>query len=307
MSFGIAAAVVGAVGAGLSVYSAYKEGQAAKKAAKQRAAGVQGLETVDLEELKKLVEDTDLERYRRAFSAQAEIDPEFAKLRQEGAKSLLEILASDKEAAKAYSPALAGLIEKTANDRDRELLINQLTARAQQHLAEGAKLPADIQAELVRAGLERAGTSGFSVEGRGAGGVSIRQLLGTAGLQLQAAREQAAASLAQTASVLRQGQTSALQSLLALDQQLRQARGQLAGAALTAGSSALPSIGLTGGQLGDVYLANQELLNKKTLALADAKAAQTLASGQMFSGLLGSITGGLGSLIGILKGGTGEK
>lgn len=298
MSFG--AIAIGAIaGTGLAVASSIMESKAQAKAARTRASGIAAVEEVDIDELKKLVEDTDLERYRKAFAAQAEIDPEFAKLRSEGAKQLLRVLSQDEEAARQYSPAIADLLKEVTSDERLSEIVDMLYSRARQHLQEGARLPDDVQAEFVKAGLERAGGAGLNLDGRGATGSVVRQLLGTAGLQLQAQREQQALSAASTASELQNRRLAALQNLLSLDQSLRQARFGAAQTATALGTSALPSIGLSGADVGNVFLQNQQLANWRTVALADARAAEQLAKGSVVPSILGAVSSGLGQLVGI--------
>lgn len=131
----------------------------------------------------------------------------------------------------------------------------QLVDAALKELSAGATLPPDVQAELVKAGLEKSGMVTGSASPKGFGGQMIRQLIGQAGLQLQQQRQERATNLLTGAQNLEQSRQQLLTQLFPnlANTQLN----TLAGTqnVLTQSNQLMAPAGLTGNDVANLWLA----------------------------------------------------
>jgi len=206
-----------------------------------------------------------------------------------------------------------------------------LIQAAMGQLNAGATLPPDVQAELVKAGLENAGMVTQNASGQGAGGQILRTILGTAGINLQQQRQTQAANLLGAAQALDTQKKQTATGLIGAAQNLEQSRAsilqnlfpnlsnvQLANLAGTQGvlgtsNSMLPNGGLSGSDVANLWLARVGATNQLTQAAANVKAQNALNQGVAQSNLAGasarglasgvSAIGGLGGLGGLFGGG----
>lgn len=303
MGFAIAGAVIGALG---SAGQAYLNWDATDSALDSMETALKKQKSIDIDEMKRLASETDMARFREMLQFQGEADPQFAQLRNKGAAGLLRVLMQDATGQHLSDTAIKQMGEDLAGEREStQRLIDVLIERAEADLAAGATLPPEFQAELIQAGLERAGGRGESIEGRGAAGTEIRRLLGREGLALRGAREASALQSVSAAEALRARRASVLQDLAVLDNNLRGAKAIRAGGAVTVGSQAMPAIGLTGADAVNLSLQNLNQENQNRLALGNIYAQKRLAEGAMYSGLLGSGTSAITSILGGMGGGGG--
>jgi hypothetical protein len=178
-----------------------------------------------------------------------------------------------------------------------------LIKQANADLANGASLPPSFQAELVKAGLENAGTAGGNASSSGAAGTNIRQLLGLQGIQLQQSRANEAQNLMGTASNLQGARQATLTNLATLDDNLRQQRFNRGYAAAQLGSSSIPTIGLSGGDAVNMDIGNINQKNQVTLGMGGLDAQKALVNGQMWQSIIGSGSNAIGSILGGMGGG----
>ncbi len=190
---------------------------------------------------------------------------------------------------------------------------DQLIAAAMDELKQGATLPPDVQAELVKAGLENSGMVTQTAGGQGTGGQILRTILGTAGLQLKQQREQQAAANLTAAQALDTQRKQTATGLLTAGQNLEQSRAailqnlfpslastqlaNLGGAASTFGvaNSALPNAGLSGTDVANLWLARVGATNQLAQSSANITAQNQINQGQILNTTLGGLTRAAGS------------
>lgn len=186
-----------------------------KIAAKQIAALERQREFVfsnlDPEKLGPIAAAADIKNAKARLALQKELSPELFAARGEAEKNIRDQLkslgvTSDKVADQAVKEALTGA-DVAAQGKQ------QLIDAALQQLSLGATLPPDVQAELVKAGLEKGGMVVGAASPRGIGGQLTRQLLGSAGIALQQQRQQAAVGLLGQAANLEQSRAQLLSTL----------------------------------------------------------------------------------------------
>jgi hypothetical protein len=292
----IAGAAVAALG---SMGSAYLTWDAQDSALDAQEAALKKLKTIDIDEMKDLASETDIDRFRKQFEVQRDIDPRFAALRDKGAGNLLRALSDDASGQQYSDTTLKALGEDLEAERPvTQRLIDQLIERAEADLSAGATLPPEFQGELIKAGLERAGARGEAIDGRGVAGTEIRRLLGSEGLALKERREAGALAKVGAAENLRARRSQVLSELAQLDNNLRGAKVNRAAGAIATGSAAVPAVGLTGADAVNMSLSNLDLKNQVTLGLGNIKAQKRLAEGQMYSSMLSSGTNFIGGLMG---------
>ena len=169
---------------------------------------------------------------------------------------------------------------------------NALVDAALRELELGATLPNDVQAELVKAGLERSGeTVGAATGPRGTSGQLLRQIIGTAGLQLQADRQQRAAALTYAASNLESRRQSILGTLFPNLSTVQLNTLQGTQGALAQSNAMLPQAGLTGSDVANLWLARVGATNQLAQQAANAGAAGALGQAQAWQTGLGSAVG----------------
>lgn len=295
--------VATAIGAVTSIGGAIIGADAKRKAANAMGDAINSMKPLDIEELKTLASDTDIERFKRQFEVQRENDPTFAALRDQGGAALLRGLIEDGAGTSSADTSYKAASEEAAKGRgETDLFIKDLLDRAKADLDAGATLPPEFQAELVKAGLESAGSQGLSIEGRGAAGSEIRRLLGSEGLALKERRETSARTNLGAAATLRENRMKALSELATLGSNLSTAKASRATSAAAVGSAAVPAIGLTGADAVKFSAANTDFENQRKLALGGVKGNKALNNGAMFSSILGSVGGALTSTGQPLKG-----
>ncbi|HYG24431.1 MAG TPA: hypothetical protein VEH04_16760 [Verrucomicrobiae bacterium] len=292
----IAAAVVGIAAAAGGAYLQWDANDAALDAQEK---ALNGLQFIDIDQQLDRATEVDTDRYRRQFEVQREIDPQYAALRDRGAQAILRLLAEDSDGGSLSDRAMRQVGDYAfAEGEANQSFIDALVQRAKEDLDAGATLPPEFQAELIKAGLEGAGTRGESIDGRGAAGTSIRQLVGSAGLDLKERRENNARTNLGAAESLRGRRAAVLQELAVMDNNLRTAKGQRATGALTIGNATVPAIGLTGADAVNLSLQNINLKNQQTLGLGDIKAQKRLAEGQMYSQMTSAVASGVTGMMG---------
>lgn len=275
MAFVAIAAGVGLAGAAAGAYFSNSGKQNAISDQEKALNNLQGL---NIPSLQSLASSADIQKYQQQFQEQAAIDPGYAALRNSGAAGMLTQLSSDASGNSLADQALNTEAGGSAST------IQQLMSQASDELAAGATLPPSFQAELVRSGLETAGQGGLATNGNGAAGTGIRTLLGSAGLQLQQQRQQQAEGMMSTAD-------AALNDLASMSNQLTQSKMNRALTASGVGNAALPSIGLSGQDVTGMSEANTNLKNQQTLGTGNLQAQSALGNAQMWSSILGGLTG----------------
>lgn len=303
----VAAIAAGAVAGGISQgIGGIMSADAANKAGKQQSRALDKIakftqEQMDPALIAQKAREQDIQRAKDRLALQAQIDPELAKQRGISEAMITQQLGqigqadADRVAAAAAAEGLKGV---PGMDEAKKGLIDA----ALTELKLGAKLPPDVQAELMQAGLQQAGQMTGAARG-GAGTNILSEVLGTAGLNLRSQREAQAAQLSTAAGNLEAQRQQILQGLFPRLQEQ-----QLKNLAATSGifqqsDAALPQVGLSGADVANVWLQRVGALNKLAgqksnvqaqAALATAAGKQAVA--QSFPNTLGSMSGLLGGI-----------
>lgn len=191
---------------------------------------------------------------------------------------------------------------------------DQLISAALDELKQGATLPPDVQAELVKAGLEKSGMVTQNASGQGVGGQILRTILGTAGINLQQQRQQQAAGLLSSAQTLDTQRQQAASGLLSSAQNLAQSRASilqslfpslastqlsnLAGTqnVLTQSNNLLPNGGLSGTDVANIWLSRVGATNQLAQSAANTAAQGALAQGNIYGNLAGNVAKSAGQI-----------
>lgn len=208
---------------------------------------------LDPEKLGPMAEKADIKNAKARLALQKELSPELYAARGEAEKSIREQLkslgiSSDKVADQAVKEALSGA-DVAAQGKQ------QLIDAALKQLSLGATLPPDVQAELVKAGLEKGGMVTGAASPKGIGGQLTRQLLGSAGIQLQQQRQQQAVGLLGQAQNLEQSRAQLLGQLFPNLVQSQLARTTGTQGILGGINAQMAPVGLSGGDVLNLWLA----------------------------------------------------
>jgi hypothetical protein len=234
----------------------------------------------------------DLTNALTRLAIQGQIDPALLGARYGAENNIAQQLGqigiqSNKVANQATTEALAGT-------PGMEAAKNQLVAEAQKELSAGATLPPDVQAELVKAGLEQSGMTTGSASGRGTGGQILRTILGSAGIQLQKQRQEQASGLLTAAQNLDSSRQNILQSLFPNLSKVQLANLGGSQSVLSQSNSMLPSGGLSGTDVANIWLARVGATNQLSQSAANAAAQGAMAQGNIWGNLTGGLTRNLG-------------
>lgn len=239
----------------------------------------------------------DAQRARARLMLQGQIDPELLKQRYASEADISKRaseLGTGKEADVENQATLEALNQTPGFQQAKQGLIDA----ALKHLSEGATLPPDVQAELVQSGLEQSGMVTGHAGAKGVGGQILRTILGSAGVQLQAQREQQAQQLITTASNLDAQRQNILQSLFPKLAQTQLANLQAQQGVLAQSDSMVPQAGLGGTDIANIWLARVGATNQLTQSAANAASQSQMALGQVYGNLAGGLTAAAGKSVG---------
>jgi hypothetical protein len=234
----------------------------------------------------------DIQNAYSRLALQGQIDPALLQARYQSEANLLNQGAQIGALSGPVSQAAAG--EALGPGGTAAQGKQQLIDAALQHLQEGATLPPDVQAELVQSGLERSGMVTGQASAQGIGGTLLRQIVGTAGLQLQAQRQAQAANLLGSAQNLEASRAQILNNLFPslASTQLQNLQGTEGVLGTSAGM--LPNAGLGGTNIANIMLARVGATNQLTQSAADAMGKSGMALGQVWGNAVGNATGMVG-------------
>ncbi len=162
---GIAAG--GAIIGGVAQYLQSQKAAATQAKASQRAKDL-AWTNLDPAVVNAQAQQADIERTKNRLALQAEIDPALAELRGTAGQKLLGEVQGLGGGTPQQLADIAAANAVEGNDQTTALK-NRLIDQALEELNAGATLPPDVQAELVKAGLERSGmvTGGQNTTGVG--------------------------------------------------------------------------------------------------------------------------------------------
>ena len=280
----VAGMAKGVLGMGGEIASSIATKNAMNKAGKQQSKALDKIkkyteENMDPALLAAKAKEQDIQNAKDRLALQAQIDPELAKQRQISQQMQTEQLlgigkgASDEVAAITAKEAIAGV---PGMDAAKKELIDAALAE----IRLGAKLPPDVQAELMQAGLQQAGQV-TGAAGGAAGGVGssiLSQVLGTAGLKLRSDRQTQAANLATAASNLESQRQNILQTLFPKLQEQQLMNMKATSGVLQQSDAMVPQAGLSGTDVANAWLARVGALNKLSQQKASVQTNAALAA-----------------------------
>jgi hypothetical protein len=236
----------------------------------------------------------DVQRTKDRLALQAVTDPALLATRYAASQKIQQGVeglgagAGDVVAAQAATEALASQAGPNA-------LKQKLIDAALAEIDAGASLPNDLQAELVKSGLERAGSVTPGASPNGVGGTIARELIGKAGIELKAQRQGRAAALANAAQGLEAQRASLLGSLFPSLKQTQIANLQESQRAFGTSNTAVPEAGIGGSDVANLWLARVGATNQLAQSAADAAARGGMANAQIWNQGIGSATEAIGS------------
>lgn len=233
----------------------------------------------------------DVQRARSRLALQGLVDPAALQTRYVAEDAILRQVMGLEDGPASDVAAIAAQ-EAIAGTPGMERAKNALVDAALKELELGATLPPDVQAELVQAGLERSGeTVGAATGGRGTSGQLLRQILGSAGIQLQAQRQERAAALTDAASNLEARRQSILGTLFPNLSTVQLNTLRATQGALEQVNQMVPEAGLGGSDVANIWLARVGATNQLAQSAADAAARGALGQAQAWQTGLGAAIG----------------
>ena len=238
----------------------------------------------------------DVDRAKQRLALQGIVDPALLQSRYAAQEKLLQQVQGigtgegDQIAQLAASEAAATSPQFT--DLKQKLIDSALG-----ELEAGATLPSDVQAELVKAGLEKGSLVSGSASPKGASGLLTRKLIGEGAINLQAQRQERAQKLAQTAQGLETSRASILANLFPNLKSTQLANQQASQSALTQSNQMVPEAGLGGTDIANLWLSRVGATNQLAQSAADAAARGGMSQAQIWNNALGGATKSIGSAL----------
>jgi hypothetical protein len=281
--------------AGASIYSAKMQANAVKDAANTQVKALREQRdyvyaNLNPEVMQEAATSADVTRAKQQLALQSELDPALTQMRYLTEENLLK--AAQEGGASPGDKMAAQLFEEAMPEDQKQVeLKNKLLDAAIAEIDQGAVLPPDVQAELVKAGLERSGTIGTGTSSRGLAGQLTRKLIGNEAIALKAARQEQAVRLGTAASGLQEQRLKTLSTvfpqLKALQTQNVATQASLLGTA----ESMTPEAGLGGQDIANIFLARVGATNQLAQGVANAKAQEGLGIAKAWSSALGTAGG----------------
>jgi len=243
------------------------------------------------------VTKADVARANNRLALQGQIDPALLTSRYAAEAQQAAQLGQFGPGSESAQVGSAATHEALAGTPGLEQAKDQLVSQAMDELKSGATLPPDVQAELVKAGLEQSGMTTGAASPKGVGGQILRTILGTAGIQLKQQRQNQAQQLLTTAQNLDTARQNVLQNLFP-----RLAQTQLSNLGATQSvanqsQNFLPDVGPTGTDVANLWLARVGATNQLAQQAANVGAQQQTALGQVWGNALGGATGTIGGML----------
>lgn len=230
----------------------------------------------------------DAMRAKQRLALQANVDPALAQIRTNAQNQLL---AQSGEIGQGVEQQLAKIAAANALESNQQTtdLKTRLIDSALAELDAGASLPADVQAELVKAGLERSGMVSGNTNPTGVGGTIARQVLGSGALALKQQRLANVQNLTGTAANLETQRQQILASLFPSLNAMKLQNIQATAGVLNQSNAMVPEAGLGGTDIANIWLARTGAVNQLNQSAADIASRNTGAQGQIWSNAVGQL------------------
>lgn len=241
----------------------------------------------------------DIARAQERLRLQGIVDPALLQQRYDAEQAISNRLAgltgdtSDQVAAVAAEEAIRGT---PGLDEIKAKLIDSAMAE----LNAGATLPPDVQAELVQAGLERTGRMSGSATAEGFGGNILRQLIGSAALQLKSDRQVRATQLAQAAQDMDAKRQAILGTLFPSLAATSLSKLGATQSILGQSNQMVPEAGLGGSDIANLWLARVGATNQLAQSAADVAARGGMGAAQAWGNVLGGAGSAAGNLLNMI-------
>lgn len=231
----------------------------------------------------------DVQRAKDRLALQGITDPATLAARYQAEQAILG------QAAGIGQGDAAGIAQIAAQEAARgvpglDLAKKQLVDAALQELSLGATLPPDIQAEIVKAGLERSGMTTGSASPKGFGGQILRTKIGAEAEKLKAERQARAVGLTQAASALETQRQQILGTLFPNLNQVQLQDLQAQQGVLSQANQMVPEAGLGGTDVANIWLARVGATNQLSQSAADAAARGAMGQAQAWQTGIGAAT-----------------
>ena len=255
-------------------------------------------ENLDPEKMNPAVLKADTDRALAQRALQARIDPNLAAGRDLASAQMVDELAKNGVVSQAVADRA---VQEATTGPQAVDSKGALIDAAMEQIKLGAKLPPDVQAELVQAGLEQSGMVTGRATAQGAGGTMLRTILGQAGVNLQMQRQQQAERLLASASNLEAQRQNVLNTLFPNLSALQSQKMARAAGVFGTSESAMPSAGMTGTDVANIWLARVGAANSLTQQAGNVRSASALAQGNIWNAAAGSAGVNLNQAIDIGK------
>jgi hypothetical protein len=238
----------------------------------------------------------DVERAEQRLALQQRIDPALLATRFVSQEKLFELAREGAESA--GDQVAAQLFEEVSGAPDARLeqLRGTLLDQALDEIEAGATLPPDVQAELVQAGLEGAGTVGAGSDVRGLAGKLTRKLIGSEALNLKKARQDQAIRLGQASEDITARRLGILGSVFPALKNLQTQNIQQQQALFQTANQAVPEAGLGGSDVANIFLARVGATNQLAQSAADAAARGAIQQAGALQQMVGGVTAAAGGV-----------
>jgi hypothetical protein len=231
----------------------------------------------------------DVENAKARLALQATTDPALLQARYQAENDLAN-QAGNITSGAGDAVANQAAAEALQSGGDFDALKKRLIDTALTEIDAGASLPNDLQAELVKAGLERGSQLTGSAATQGLGGQATRKFVGEAGIALQAQRQGRAAALGEAAQNLEARRASILGSLFPSLKQTQLSNLQATSGVVGLSEALKPKAGLTGEDIANLWLGRVGATSQLSGRAADAAGALGPALAQIYNQGIGGAT-----------------
>jgi hypothetical protein len=283
-----------------SIASAKMQADAIEDATRMQVAALERqrqfvFENLEPSRVSEAARAADVERAESRLALQQRIDPALLATRYVSQENLFRL--AQEGAESAGDQVAAQLFSAVQKEEPRlEQLREQLLDNALAEIEAGASLPPDVQAELVKAGLERSGTVGTGSSSRGLAGKLTRKLIGSEALALKKARQDQAVRLGLAGQEIQNQRLGILASVFPTLKNLQSTNLAQQQSLLQTSNQAVPEAGLGGSDVANIFLARVGATNQLAQSAADVAARGALQQATALQGMVGGITSAAGGI-----------
>ena len=245
---------------------------------------------LDPEKVAGAMTKADIDRAMAKLALQSQTDPDLLAARYKTEKQILADLDKiDAEDSNSALVANQATTEALAGIPGMQEAKKRLVDAALKELEMGATLPPDVQAELVRSGLETSGMTTGAASPQGFGGQLIRQVLGAAGVALQKQRQDQASGLLGQAQNLENSRQQILGTLFPNLNMVQLNSLKAKQGVLQQSNDMMPAAGPSGTDIANIWLARVGAAAKLGEKIADVGAAGAMGGAQAWQTGLGAM------------------